>query len=246
MKCECGTTLCQEHVQSFVDILSDVPGRLTTMNVSIMKQAVMGGQGGKPTNDDDRPLPVNLGAAEAQRELMVALAETCRRVRHCLPEGTLPSYAAIPAWLTNLMPRIVQHPESVDWYHRIRNAYEATTKAIDLPPERIRAGKCAECHAVLYTVEGHEKVRCRTCNVSYDVVTLQAAELDQVRGYTGTATEVLRVLHRAEVKIRLKQITSWAEWGQVQFTTVDGVKHYTVGNVLDVYEKKRAEKMSRT
>lgn len=245
MKCECSTTLCPEHRQSFVDILADVPGRLNTMNVSIMKQAVMGGQGGTPKNDDDRPLPVNLGAAEAQKALMVALAETTRRVRHCLPEGTCPSYAGIPGWLTGLMPRIVAHPESVDWYHRIRNAYEATTKAIDLPPERVRAGKCTECNDVLYTVEGHEKVRCRPCNVSYDVETLRADEIDKVRSYTGTATEVLRVLNHAGYKVKLKQITSWAEWGQVQFTEIDGVKHYTVGNVHDVYETKRAEKLAR-
>lgn len=245
MKCPCSTTLCPEHRQSFVDILADVPGRLNTMNVSIMKQAVMGGQGGTPKNDDDRPLPVNLGAAEAQKALMVALAETTRRVRHCLPEGTCPTYAKIPQWLTGLMPRIILHPESVDWYHRIANAYAASTKAIDLPPERVRAGKCDECGSVLYTVEGHEKVRCRPCNVSYDVATQQAVELAQVRGYTGTASEVMRVLNRAEVKVKLKQITSWAEWGQVTFTEVDGVKHYTVGNVLDVYVQKRAEKLAR-
>lgn len=235
-KCECGTTLCPEHRQSFVDILADVPGRLTTMNVSIMKQAVVGGQGGKPKNDDDRPLPVNLGAAEAQRELMVALAETCRRVRHCLPEGTCPSYGAIPSWLTGLMPRIVAHPEAVDWYHRIRNAYENTTKAIDLPPERIRAGKCAECSSVLYTVEGHEKVRCRPCNISYSVWELQTLELLQVRNYRGTATEVLRVLAHAEVKIRLTRLTKWADRAQVPFTTDERGRIFTVGDVLDTHK----------
>ncbi len=235
MKCECGTTLCAEHQQSFLDILADVPGRLNTMNVSIMKQAVMGGQGGKPQNDDDRPLPVNLGAADAQKELMVALAETCRRVRHCLPEGSLPSYAGIPQWLTGLMPRIVAHPESVDWYHRIRNAYEATTKAIDLPPERVRAGKCTECESVLYTVEGHEKVRCRPCGITYQVWELQTLELLQVRNYQGTAAEVLRVLHRAEIKIRLTRLTKWADRKQVRFTTDERGRIFTVGDVHDTY-----------
>lgn len=239
MKCDCGTTLCAEHQQSFLDILADAPGRLSTMNVSIMKQAVMGGQGGKPTNDDDRPLPINMGAAEAQKELMVALAETCRRVRHCLPEGSLPSYAGIPSWLAGLMPRIVLHPESVDWYHRIANAYSATTKAIDLPPERVRAGRCSACNQVLYTVEGNEKVRCRPCLLSYDVEELRAAEIAKVRAYSGTATEVLRVLEHAGIKIKLKKITSWAEHNQVTYSLVDGVKHYTVGDVHDVYNAKR-------
>jgi hypothetical protein len=236
MKCECGTTLCPEHRQSFVDILADVPGRLNTMNVSIMKQSVMGGQGGSPQNDDDRPLPINLGAAEAQKALMVALVETCRRVRHCLPEGSLPSYAGIPGWLASLMPRIVKHPESVDWYHRIRNAYEASTKAIDLPPERVRAGKCGECGDVLYTVEGHEKVRCRPCGITYQVWELQTAELLQVRNYSGTATEVLRVLRRAEIKIRVTRLNKWADRGQVRFTPDERGRIFTVGDVHDTYK----------
>ena len=235
MKCECGTTLCAEHQQTFLDILADIPDRLTTMNVSIRKQAVMGGQGGKPTNDDDRPLPLNMGAADAQKALMVAMVETCRRVRHCLPEGTLPSFAGIPGWLAGLMPRMVQHPESVDWYHSIRNAYEKTTKAIDLPPERVRAGRCTECTQVLYTVAGHEKVRCRPCGISYDVWELQTLELSRVRNYHGTATEVLRVFEHAGIKIKLKRLTSWADRGQVKYTTEDGVKRYTVGDVHDVY-----------
>lgn len=239
MKCDCSSTLCPEHRQSFLDILADVPGRLNTMNVSIMKQAVMGGQGGKPTNDDDRPLPVNLGAAEAQKALMVALAEVCRRVRHCLPEGTLPTYAAIPAWLTNLMPRIVAHPESVDWYHRIRNEYEKAGKAIDLPPERIRAGKCTECHAVLYTVEGHEKVRCRPCNITYPVWELQTLELSHVMNYVAGAAMIIKVLERAEIKLKFKTLTSWADRGQVTYTeTADG-RIFRVGDVLKTIETMR-------
>lgn len=237
MKCECGSTLCPEHVQSFVDILADVPGRLTTMNVSITKQAVMGGQGGKPTNDDDRPLPVNLGAAEAQRELMVALAETCRRVRHCLPEGTLPTYAAIPAWLTNLMPRIVQHPESVDWYHRIRNAYNKTSKAIDLPPERVRAGNCPGCGATLYTVEGHEKVKCRPCNISYRVVDLQDATLERLRSYSDTAANVIRVLNAARVPLKMRKLTYWADAGLVPTLEDERGRVYKVGDILDTMDK---------
>jgi hypothetical protein len=239
MKCECNTTLCAEHQQSFLDILADIPGRLSTMNVSIMKQAVMGGQGGKPTNDDDRPLPINIGAAEAQKALMVVLAETTRRVRHCLPEGTCPSYPGIPTWLAGLMPRMVQHPESVDWYHDIRNAYEKAGQAIDLPAERVRAGRCHDCNNVLYAVVGNEKVRCRPCLRSYDVETLRAEEINRVRAYRGTATEVLRVLEHAGIKIKLKKITSWAEHNQVTYSLVDGVKHYTVGDVHDVYNEKR-------
>jgi hypothetical protein len=215
MKCECGTTLCAEHQQSFLDILADVPGRLSTMNVSIMKQSVVGGQGGSPKNDDDRPLPINMGAAEAQKALMVVLAETTRRVRHCLPEGTCPSYQAIPRWLAGLMPRIVQHPESVDWYHAIRNAYEKTTKAIDLPPERIRAGKCPECHATLFTLEGHEKVKCRPCGISYNVWELQTLDLSHVMNYAGNAAMIIKVLDRANIKLKLKTLTSWADRGQV-------------------------------
>lgn len=235
MKCECSTTLCPEHRQSFLDILADVPDRLATMNVSIMKQAVMGGQGGKPKHDDDRPMPMNLGAAEAQKGLMVALVETTRRVRHCLPEPSLPSYAGIPGWLAGLMPRIVQHPESVDWYHQIRNAYDKTTKAIDLPPERVRAGRCTDCNQVLYTVAGHEKVRCKPCGISYDVWELQTVELSRLRNHQGTATEIVKVFEHAGIKIRVIRINKWADRHQVPTTPGEKGRIFTVGDVLDTY-----------
>jgi hypothetical protein len=238
MKCDCSTTLCAEHQQSFLDILADVPARLATMMVSVAKQSVMGGQGGSPKNDDDRPLPVNIGASDARLALRADLVTIVVRVQHCLGEQPRPTERDIPGvcgWLARLMPRIIQHPEAVDWYHQIRNAYEKTTKAIDLPPERVRAGKCTVCHEVLYTVDGHEKVRCRPCGVSHDVEILQAAELDQVRAYTGTAAEVLRVLHRAEIKIRLTRLTKWADRNQVPFTTDERGRIFTVGDVHDTY-----------
>jgi hypothetical protein len=95
---------------------------------------------------------------------------------------------------------------------------------IDLPAERVRAGRCVDgCNQVLYTVEGNEKVRCRPCLKSYDVETLRAEEIARVRSYTGTAAEVLRVLEHAGVRIKLKRLTSWADRGQVTYAT-DGAK----------------------
>lgn len=239
MKCECNTTLCPEHRQSFLDILGDVPDRLATMNVSIRKQSVMGGQGGSPTNDDDRPLPINFGAAEAQRALVVTLVDTCKRVRYCLPEGKAPypTLRGAAEWMAGRMPAIVQRPESVHWYHDIRNAYDKAGQAIDLPAERVRAGRCWDCNQVLYATVGNEKVRCRPCLRSYDVAALQSQEIALVRAYTGTAAEVLRVLEHAGVRIKLKRLTSWADRGQVIYSTVDGIKRYTVGDVHDLYNQ---------
>lgn len=238
MNCDCTTTLCTTHQQSFVDILGDIPDRLSTMRVSITKQAVMGGQGGKPTNDDDRPLPVNLGAAEANHQLRAELVNFLVRVRHCLSESPHDrTMHGATAWAIKLMPRISVHPESVSWYEAISRAYEKTTRAIDLPPERIRAGTCPGCSATLYVYEGHETAKCKPCDTSHPVEDLQQAELDKIRGYTGTAAEVLRALHRAEVKIRMTRLTKWADRGQIIYTTGERGRLFTVGDVLDTYTK---------
>jgi hypothetical protein len=219
-----------------LDILADVPAQLTAMNASITKQSVAGGQGGKVQNDDDRPMPINFGAAEAQKDLMLELAKVTRRIRHCLPEGTCPSYPGIPKWITGLMPRIVNHPEAVDWYNGIRTAYEKTVKAIDLPPEQVRAGTCGECNAPLYTAAGNEKVRCRPCGISYDVANLQGEMLERVLDYNSTAQQVVRVMTAAGIPMKLTRLTKWADRRQVAFTDSDIGRIFTVRDVLETHK----------
>lgn len=238
MTCNCDTVLCAEHQQAFLDILADIPDRLATMAVTISKQAVMGGQGGKPTNDDDRPLPVHLGAVEAKVNLRAALVNTAVRVRHCFteqpPQRTI---GGVCQWLRHMMPRMIYHPEAIGWYQTIANAYATTTKMIDLPPERIRAGVC-HCGETLYAYAGKEMVRCSVCHIPHYVEALQEAELAKVENYTGTAAEVLRVLHRAEIKIRLSRLTKWADRDKLTFTlNEDGSRIFRVGEVLEVYNK---------
>jgi hypothetical protein len=233
--CQCSTSLCADHQQSFIDILGDVPDRLATMMVSIAKQSVTGGQGGSVKNDDDRPLPVNIGASDARLILRAELVSVAIRVQHCLgvqPRDNDRDVPGVCAWLARLMPRIVQHPEAVDWHHRILTAYTKTTKAIDLPPERIRAGKCVICLGTLYTVAGHEKVRCKPCNVSYVVADLQEAEREKIMDFTANAATVLRALEMAGTKIKLKTLTSWADRGQVAFTTDQRGRIFRVGDIL--------------
>lgn len=235
--CECSTGLCAQCQQSFLDILADIPHQLTAMNASIMKQAVTGGQGGKPTNDDDRPTPINFGAAEAQRDLMMQLAVTCRRIRHCLPEGTLPSHKSIPKWMAGLMPRIVQHPESVDWYAGILAAYERAVRVIDLPAERVRVGTCPGCHQALYTTADKETVKCRDCDTSHDVRELQADTLTKVLDYCDTAQNIVHVMTAAHKPIKLKRLTSWADRRQIPYTDTDIGRVFVVRDVLRVMEK---------
>lgn len=243
--CGCGTGLCAEHQQSFLDILADIPAQLTAMNASITKQSVAAGQSGKPVNDDDRPAPINFGAAEAQRDLMLQLAQTCRRIRHCLPEGTLPSHKGIPQWMAGLMPRIVQHPESVDWYQRIRGAYEKAVRVIDLPAERVRAGTCPDCSQPLYVTAGNETVKCRPCDVSWDVAHLRGEMLAKVMDYSDTAQNIVRVLNASYVPLKLKRLTSWADRRQVTFTETDIGRVFVVRDVLAVIEKvERGEKLA--
>lgn len=246
MICPCtATSLCAEHQQSFLDILGDVPDRLATMMVSVAKQSVIGGNGGSVKNDDDRPLPINIGASDARLALRAELVSVVVRVQHCLgvqPRDKDRDIPGVCAWLARLMPTMVRHPECGDWYARIRSAYDKTTKAIDSPPERVRAGRCPECHEVLYAGAGNEKVRCRPCGKSYDVAALQDEEIGRVRDYTNTAAVVLRVLAAAGIKIRLTRLTKWADRGQIEYETTDAGRLYTVGNVYDLYNRMEGSK----
>lgn len=237
MTCDCTTTLCEQHRQSFVDILGDIPDRLSTMRVSITKQAVMGGQGGKPVNDDDRPLPVNLGAAEANHALRAELVNFLVRVQHCLSEQPHDrTMHGATAWAIKLMPRIAKHPESVDWYTGLSKAYERTTKAIDLPPERIRAGTCPGCNVVLYTMEGRESVTCKACDATYEVAALQGSTLERLRNYEDTAANVIRALNGASIPLKMRKLTYWADHDLVPTTQDYRGRVYRVGDVLDAME----------
>jgi hypothetical protein len=229
--------LCPEHQQSFIDILGDVPDRLATMGITIAKQAVTAGQGGSPKNDDDRPIPIDLGASEANTILRATFVTLTVRVQHCLGEQPRDqSMRGCAAWLLKLMPRIAAHPESVQWYGDLAKAYARTTKAIDLPPERVRAGRCS-CNAVLYTVAGRETVQCKPCGLRYNVADMQAAEIGRVRDYQDTAMTVIRVLGLAGIKIKRKRLENWAARGQLTTTEDHRGKIYTVGHVYDLYNQ---------
>ena len=237
MTCDCTTTLCGPHQESFKAILMDIPDRLSTMAVTITKQAVMGGQGGKPVNDDDRPLPVNLGASDANHALRAELVTFTARVIHCLGEQPKDrSLRGVVAWAAQLMPRIGTHPESLGWYDTIHKAYELTTKAIDLPPERVRAGKCT-CGQVLYSYEGHDTVTCKPCGETHDVTALQNATLERLRSYEDTAANVIRALNGAKVQLKMRKLTYWADHDIIPTTTDERGRVYRVGDILDVMEK---------
>lgn len=246
MTCPCtATSLCAEHQQSFLDILADVPDRLATMMVSVAKQSVTGGQGGSVKNDDNRPLPINIGASDARLALRAELVNVVARVQHCL--GEHPRQRDVPgvcAWLATLMPRMTQHPECGDWYTRIRAAYDKTTKAIDTPPERVRAGRCYECNEVLYAGAGNEMVRCRPCGISYTVTNLQDEEIGRVRDYRAGAAMIVKVFAHAGIKLKLKTLASWADRGQVTFATTEDGRVYTVGDVYDVYNRAEGAKLA--
>lgn len=234
MTCECTTTLCGDHQRSFKDILADIPDRLSTMHITITKQSVMGGQSGKPVNDDDRPIPVNLGAADANQALRAELVTFVARVIHCLSETPRDrSMRGVTAWAAQLMPRIGAHPEALGWYETISKAYESTTKAIDLPPERVRAGKCEGCSATLYAYEGHETVTCKPCAITYHVAELQDATLERLRNYEDTAANVIRALNGARVPLKMRKLTYWADQGLVTTTQDERGRIYRVGDVLD-------------
>lgn len=239
MMCQCSTSLCPEHVQSFIDILGDIPDRLATMMVSVAKQSVMGGNGGSVKNDDDRPLPVDIGASDARLILRAELVAVVVRAQHCLgvqPRDKDRDIPGVCAWLVRLMPTINRHPEAAEWYGRIRKAYDRTTKAIDLPPERVRAGRCS-CNAVLYTVTGRETVQCKPCGLRYNVADMQAAEIGKVRDYQDTAMTVIRVLGIAGIKIKRQRLEQWAARGQLTTTEDHRGAIYTVGHVYDLYNQ---------
>ena len=138
-------------------------------------------------------------------------------------------------WAIKLMPRIVQHPESVTWYQGIYKAYERTTKAIDAPPERVRAGTC--CGITLYTVEGRENVTCKQCGTIHDVTELQGQTLERLRNYEDTAANVIRALNGASVPLKMRKLTYWADHGIIPTTTDERGRVYKVGDVLDLMEK---------
>ena len=141
----------------------------------------------------------------------------------------------VTLWATKLMPRIAAHPESVAWYANVHKAYERTTKAIDTPPERVRAGTCT-CGLVLYSYEGRDSVTCKPCGETYSVTELQDATLERLRNYQDTAVNVIRALNGARVPLKMRKLTYWADAGTIPTTTDERGRIYKVGDVLDLME----------
>jgi hypothetical protein len=157
-------------------------------------------------------------------------------VQHCLGEQPRNrSMTGVTAWLRALMPRIAKHPEALQWYEALTRAYDATTKAIDIAPERIRAGKCPGCAVTLYTYEGREDVTCKPCAETYNVAELQADELEKIMSFEANAALIIKALDYAGTKIKFKTLTSWADRGHVVYTETAEGREFRVSDVLKTH-----------
>jgi hypothetical protein len=132
---------------------------------------------------------------------------------------------------------MVQHPESVDWYQRIRAAYEKAVRVIDLPAERVRAGECSGCGEILYATAGKGTVTCKPCDEKHDVRELQAGTLARVLDYADTAQRIVDVFNGSGHPLRLTRLTKWADRRQVVFTETDIGRVFTVRDVLNTYQE---------
>lgn len=175
--------LCANCERRLSITLAWLPWLYDQLEVTMTRQDVIGGDGGRKAADT--PLPFKTEASEARS----VVADTVRPWAHRFSRAandaewvTLPAITGtvrftIPptdstGWLRRHIGFIARHPAAGEALDELEAAKLLAERCIDRPPERLVAGECddtGDCLAVLFARPGDSVVKCRECGAVYDV-----------------------------------------------------------------------------
>lgn len=247
-RCECGRptrgdtfVVCEHCGDSLNRALGDVPWVAAEMPTTVARQrgvdyrAATGSKG--PKKPTERPMPANLGAAEALSNLKALLVSwtllcheervrhysrppitgptcqecehsTCERIRRGdLPADNLP---ALSRWLMNRVDGLMLHEAGSEAVHEITSAVAHCYRLIDRPAERSYAGPC-ECGRDLYRKPGATDAKCETCGNVYEAQALRDWMESQMVGKLVTIREGSALLGRFGMPVPIRTLQYWAQ-----------------------------------
>lgn len=237
-----GITLCAEDARNFTELIQQTPDRLLTITTTVTKQAVITtGRQSKQVNGAVA-LPYNANASDRKLALRAALSNLALRVLSNIPSKT----ADVAASVVANMNYIQSHNDAGEWYYEYREAFAGTTRAIDLPPERVRVGRC-ECGLDLYAVGGRGKAYCRTCELEWDVQELKDYAINQAENLHRPPAELSRWLTISGYPTTTKQFMKWVERNKIAPAyEIDGVKQYRLGDAFTLAKDEKEKRRERS
>lgn len=137
------------------------------------------------------PLPFNLGAAEAARQVEQSVREWVDfviRIRPVRVPVELPLPVAM-MWLSSHLGWLRKLDCAPEAFGDLHHAVLLAHRTIDAPPDRVLAGRC-DCGAYLYGVAGRHTVRCHECGLTFDVEEMRAMLREQADAMLLTAAEI--------------------------------------------------------
>lgn len=159
--------ICGGCVKGLTEDLASVSALFDELAVTLTRQDVIGGDGGRRSAETSLPFK------EAASEAAAVLTSTLTAAADDLSTHLGMQFPLNPArWLWANVDKLAGYSEAGRLVDEIRYAVGEAYRAIDRPPELLFAGACAseDCPGVLYAKPGDRAVQCRECRADYDVV----------------------------------------------------------------------------
>lgn len=238
--------LCHTCTTALERDLGDVTALVAELDVTLSKQARIGG-GGAGGLARERT-PIDVGAMQAADNLGNVLTTWARDVNPSPLRATLgddKSSRASASILLLHIPAIRRHPAVVELVDEITDAVRQARRAVDRPADRIYLGQCmvetpdadgrqVTCLAELYARPNATEVVCRVCGVEHEVGERRAWLLQRARDMIVTVREASLYLGEVGgIKVSQSSIRGDLHRGRLAYRP--GVVHgIRLGDLLEV------------
>lgn len=237
--------LCHSCTTALERELGDVAAIVGELQVTISKQARIGGGGGKGGPARERT-PVNWGAVAVADDLGNTLTTWARDVAEDV--GFLAAHSSSPAKaaariLLNHVPLIRRHPAVVELVDEISDAIRQARQAVDRPADRIFVGPClaenpddegrqVTCLEDLYARPQASEVRCKVCGTDHPVAERRSWLLEQARDRLFTVREAAQMMGDVGgIKVTEASIRGYVHRGRIVYHTGTMIR---LGDLLTV------------
>lgn len=208
---------CHQCASELAGAIKEASGHAEDAWTVIARQARYGG-GFRASHD--RPLPVDLAAAE---QLAVAENTIGTWARHVAEEaGAQPptSLAGAARWLATQVGWLRGRPEAGEAFDELHDACRVLVRLVDRPGgEGLRLVGMCDCGRILYARHGRNEVECKPCGLRWDVDESQAILRGALDERLVTAAEAAHLAayldtDRGSEQIR-KLVNKWASRGEL-------------------------------
>lgn len=195
-------------------------------------------------------LPPVIPAGPICRTCAHASCRYIRTARIWLPpaRGML---ADVTGWLGRHVDGYLRHhphaPQAAAEFFKVRDDALA---AINRPPERLYAGRCAntDCGGELYALPGGSRIDCNRCDATHDIATRQATMRRHAEDALATASQAAWTVTSLGHPISPGRIRTWATASRRRLLAhgqINGHAVYKISEILALIEEDAARAAER-